>query len=148
LITVFVILIVVFAVVFVGTAVKSVPQGYKWTVERFGRYVRTLKPGLALLIPIVDRIGARLNMVETVLEIPQQSVIIRENQVHRDGADDVGRCAGTPKQKVILMPLKNTSMIGSLARFAELARENLSASPRCAQSCHGWTASGHRSCVK
>ncbi len=73
--TIFVILIVVFAVIFVGMAVKSVPQGYEWTVERFGRYVRTLEPGLALLIPIVNRVGARLNMMETVLEVPQQSVI-------------------------------------------------------------------------
>ena len=67
---VFVLLIVVFAVIFVAMAVKSVPQGYEWTVERFGRYVRTLEPGLGLLIPIIDRIGARLNMMETVLEVP------------------------------------------------------------------------------
>ena len=79
--TIFVILIVVFAVIFVGMAVKSVPQGYEWTVDRFGRYVRTLEPGLALLIPIVDRIGARLNMMETVLGVPQQSVITRDNAV-------------------------------------------------------------------
>jgi regulator of protease activity HflC (stomatin/prohibitin superfamily) len=78
---VFVLLIVVFAVIFVGLAVKSVPQGYEWTVERFGRYVRTLEPGLALIIPIVDRIGARLNMMETVFEVPQQTVITRDNAV-------------------------------------------------------------------
>jgi len=78
---VFVLLVVVFALIFVGLAVKSVPQGYEWTVERFGRYVRTLEPGLALLIPIIDRIGARLNMMETVLEVPQQSVITRDNAV-------------------------------------------------------------------
>ena len=78
---VFVLLIVVFAVIFVAMAVKSVPQGYEWTVERFGRYVRTLEPGLALIIPIVDRIGARLNMMETVFEVPQQTVITRDNAV-------------------------------------------------------------------
>jgi regulator of protease activity HflC (stomatin/prohibitin superfamily) len=78
---VFVLLIVVFALIFVGMAVKSVPQGYEWTVERFGRYIRTLEPGLALIIPIVDRVGARLNMMETVLEVPQQSVITRDNAV-------------------------------------------------------------------
>ena len=78
---VFVLLIVVFAVIFVGMAVKSVPQGYEWTVERFGRYIRTLEPGLALIIPIVDRVGARLNMMETVLEVPQQTVITRDNAV-------------------------------------------------------------------
>jgi regulator of protease activity HflC (stomatin/prohibitin superfamily) len=48
-------------------------------VERFGRYVRTLEPGLALLIPVVERIGVRLNMMETVLDVPQQSVITRDN---------------------------------------------------------------------
>jgi regulator of protease activity HflC (stomatin/prohibitin superfamily) len=78
---VFVLLIVVFAVIFVGLAVKSVPQGYEWTIERFGRYVRTLEPGLALIIPIVDRVGARLNMMETVFEVPQQTVITRDNAV-------------------------------------------------------------------
>jgi regulator of protease activity HflC (stomatin/prohibitin superfamily) len=78
---VFVLLIVVFAVIFVGMAVKSVPQGYEWTVERFGRYIRTLEPGLGLIIPIVDRVGARLNMMETVLEVPQQTVITRDNAV-------------------------------------------------------------------
>ena len=79
--TIFVILIVVFAVIFVGMAVKSVPQGYEWTVERFGRYVRTLEPGLALIIPVVDRVGARMNMMETVLNVPSQSVITRDNAV-------------------------------------------------------------------
>ena len=78
---VFVLLVVIFAVIFVALAVKSVPQGYEWTVERFGRYVRTLEPGLGLIIPIIDRIGARLNMMETVLEVPQQSVITRDNAV-------------------------------------------------------------------
>ena len=79
--TIFVILIVVFAVTFVGMAVKSVPQGYEWTVERFGRYLRTLEPGLALITPVIDRIGAKMNMRETVLEVPSQSVITRDNAV-------------------------------------------------------------------
>lgn len=87
--SVFVLLILLFTPVFVGIAVKSVPQGYEWTVERFGRYVRTLEPGLALLIPIVERIGVRLNMVETVLEVPQQSVITRDNAVAAKAAYEV-----------------------------------------------------------
>jgi regulator of protease activity HflC (stomatin/prohibitin superfamily) len=79
--SVFVLFVVLFALIFVGIAVKSVPQGHEWTVERFGRYVRTLEPGLALIVPIVDRIGARISMMETVFEVPSQSVITRDNAV-------------------------------------------------------------------
>src|SRR5882724_11779963 len=79
--SVFFLFFVVFPALFVGIAVKSVPQGHEWTVERFGRYVRTLEPGLALIIPIVDRIGARINMMETVFDVPSQSVITRDNAV-------------------------------------------------------------------
>jgi regulator of protease activity HflC (stomatin/prohibitin superfamily) len=78
---VFVLLVVAFAVIFVAISVKPVPQGYEWTVERFGRYVRTLDPGLGLVIPVVDRVGAKMNMRETVLDVPSQSVITRDNAV-------------------------------------------------------------------
>ena len=77
--SVFVLVVVLFALIFVGLAVKSVPQGNEWTVERFGRYVRTLEPGLALIAPVVDRIGMRISMMETVLDVPSQSVITRDN---------------------------------------------------------------------
>jgi len=79
--SVFVLLVVLFALLFVILAVQRVPQGSEWTVERFGRYVRTLEPGLALIVPVVDRIGARMNMMETVLQVPSQSVITRDNAV-------------------------------------------------------------------
>src|SRR6266436_10094185 len=79
--SVFVLFVVLFALIFVGIAVKSVPQGHEWTVERFGRYVRTLEPGLALIVPVVDRIGARMNMMEKVIDVPSQSVITRDNAV-------------------------------------------------------------------
>lgn len=72
-----VLLILVVGVVFAG--VKTVPQGMNFTIERFGRYLRTLSPGLNLIIPFVDRIGARMNMRERFLDVPEQEVITRDN---------------------------------------------------------------------
>lgn len=71
--------ILVFAVILIWMMVKTVPQGEEWTVERFGRYTRTLKPGLGFLIPVMDKVGAKINMMETVLDVHSQEVITKDN---------------------------------------------------------------------
>ena len=76
---IFAIVVVVMAIILVAMGIKVVEQGFEYTVERFGRYTRTLPPGLGIIFPVVDRVGARMNMMETVLDVPSQEVITRDN---------------------------------------------------------------------
>ncbi|NNH33182.1 SPFH/Band 7/PHB domain protein, partial [Rhizobium sp. SEMIA 4085] len=74
-----VIALVVFVILVLFAGIKTVPQGYRYTIERFGRYTRTLEPGLNIITPFIERIGARMNVMEQVLDVPTQEVITRDN---------------------------------------------------------------------
>jgi Membrane protease subunits, stomatin/prohibitin homologs len=76
----------VLVIVLAGLGVKTVPEGFNFVIERLGKYHQSLKPGLAFIIPFVDRVRARVSMMETVLDVPSQEVITKDNaRITADG---------------------------------------------------------------
>jgi regulator of protease activity HflC (stomatin/prohibitin superfamily) len=112
------------AILIVYAGIKTVPQGQNWTVERFGRYTRTLDSGLRVIVPFIDRIGRRLSVMEQVLDVPEQTVITKDNAaVVADGVvfyrvDDTARAAyqvQNLEQAIVNLTTTNLrSVIGSM----------------------------------
>ncbi|MEX2632322.1 MAG: SPFH domain-containing protein [Tistlia sp.] len=121
---IFALVVAVVAILIIYSGIKTVPQGENWTVERFGRYTRTLGSGLRLIVPFVDRIGRKLSIMEQVLDVPEQTVITKDNAaVIADGVvffrvDDTARAAyqvQNLEQAIVNLTTTNLrSVIGSM----------------------------------
>jgi regulator of protease activity HflC (stomatin/prohibitin superfamily) len=122
----------------VMTGIKTVTQGYEWTVERFGRYRKALRPGLNLIVPYIDRIGHKLNRMESVFDINSQVLITRDNaMVQADGVvffqilnAAKAACEVNGMERAIMnLTMSNTrTVMGSMERDELLSqRDNINA---------------------
>jgi regulator of protease activity HflC (stomatin/prohibitin superfamily) len=118
--------------------VRIVPQGYEYTVERFGKYVHTMQPGLGLLIPIVYDVGRKINMMEQVIDVPSQDVITKDNAVVKvdavtffqvlDAAKAAYEVANLDQAMAALVQTNIRTVIGSMELDASLSqREEINA---------------------
>jgi len=146
-----VIVLLLVGVIFVAKAVRMVPQGYEWTVERFGKYTHTMEPGLHMLVPIVQSVGRKVNMMEQVLEIPSQDVITKDNAVVKvdgvvffqvlDAAKAAYEVSSLEQASIALVMTNIRTAIGSMDLDESLSkRDGINAKLLCAvdQGTHPW----------
>ncbi|MCF7222554.1 SPFH domain-containing protein [Marilutibacter chinensis] len=132
-------LVLLFAgVVVLFKTVRMVPQGWEWTVERFGKYTHTMTPGLHFLIPVVYGVGRKVNMMEQVLDVPSQDVITKDNAVVKvdgvvffqvlDAAKAAYEVANLEVAMIALVQTNIRTVIGSMDLDASLSqRETINA---------------------
>ena len=130
--------VVVAGIIILFKTVRMVPQGYEWTVERFGKYTHTMTPGLHFLIPVVYGVGRKINMMEQVLDVPSQDVITKDNAVVRvdgvvffqvlDAAKAAYEVAHLEVAMIALVQTNIRTVIGSMDLDASLSqRETINA---------------------
>jgi len=131
-------ILLVSAAIILYKTVRMVPQGYEWTVERFGKYTHTMNPGLHFLIPVIYDVGRKVNMMEQVLDVPSQDVITKDNAVVRadgvvffqvlDAAKAAYEVANLEVAMIALVQTNIRTVIGSMALDESLSqRETINA---------------------